>query len=1074
MRARPLPCHGTLPAILASALSLLLGHTIAYSGIDTQFSEDSLPPEIQLDIPSSDAAEIVLDTENDELDFNTTGNTDMWTERNNAPFAWAANPGLPAGSVWSVETFVRYNGAEDANQRVAGILFYADDDGVGGSNGGIDFTFGLNDWNNRGVEAQGLGGTQVGDSGQNFINAADAIGNPPAAFLRVDIEEGGDTDQYTLFYKLEEADEWTQLAQFNSDQDNSRVGLFFKNGGGTAEEDRSVSFTHFRLDDGTGGGGGSALDVVTQFTEDSLIEGIQLDIPDDGLAEIVLDAENDELDINTLGNTDMWTERNNAPFVWAANPNLPQGAVWSVETFVRYNGLEDADQRVAGLVFYADEDGIGGSNGGIDFSYGLNDWNNRGIEAQGLGGTQVGDSGQNFINAADDVGNPSAAFLRADIKEGGDTDEYTLFYKLEEADPWTELAMFNSDQDNSRVAMFIKTGNNTAPDDASVSFTYFSLTVLSGVDDADGDDISNDYETANGLDPNDPSDRDLDSDGDGLTNFEEFTLGLPANNADADEDGLLDGVETDTGTWTSAEDTGTDPWNADTDGDGLLDGAESNTGEFVSEEDTGSNPLLVDTDGDNARDAAEVALGTDPSDPASVPANTIGQGAWPLQLDIPNEDLATIRLDPVNNELVIETHGNTDMWTERRDAPIAWAPNPNLPVGELWAVETEVVYNGAEDGTQRVAGIVFYPDEDGVGGSNAGVDFSFGLNDWNNRGVEVQGLGGTEVGDSAMPFISAQDDVGNPSRAFLRAEIVEGGDTDEYTLFYKLEAEDEWVELAMFNSDQDNSRVGLMIKTGGNTAAEDRSVSFTYFLLDDGTLDTGPQIIDIRVDDMVSIDFTTPSPTSDHLLEMSTTLLANDWSVVQDATLTSENDLFNLTAVRPEAPAAYFRVAMLPPPPLFFEDFESGAEGWVATTNQGTSEWELGTPAVEGLMEAWSGEQVYGTDLDGLLEAGTQATLRSPVIDLTGVARPRLSFFYYVDTTEAAEGVRINIYNETGDTALYETPVDEILWGKTDTWTQFGLTIPEAARDQPIIVEWELLVDDGGEAGFYLDDVEVD
>ena len=97
-------------------------------------------------------------------------------------------------SCWGVsKTFVRYNGAEDGTQRVAGLIFYADQDGVGGSNGGIDFSFGLNDWNNRGVEVQGLGGTQVGDSGQNFINASGEVGNPSSAFLRVDIEEGGAT-----------------------------------------------------------------------------------------------------------------------------------------------------------------------------------------------------------------------------------------------------------------------------------------------------------------------------------------------------------------------------------------------------------------------------------------------------------------------------------------------------------------------------------------------------------------------------------------------------------------------------------------------------------------------------------------------------------------------------------------------------------------------------------------------------------------------------------------------------------------------------------------------------------------
>ena len=44
--------------------------------------------------------------------------------------------------------------------------------------------------------------------------------------------------------------------------------------------------------------------------------------------------------------------------------------------------------------------------------------------------------------------------------------------------------------------------------------------------------------------------------------------------SDTDGDGLLDSVETNTGTFVSATDTGTDPNNADTDGDGISDGDE--------------------------------------------------------------------------------------------------------------------------------------------------------------------------------------------------------------------------------------------------------------------------------------------------------------------------------------------------------------------------------------------------------------------------------------------------------------------------------------------------------------------
>ena len=51
---------------------------------------------------------------------------------------------------------------------------------------------------------------------------------------------------------------------------------------------------------------------------------------------------------------------------------------------------------------------------------------------------------------------------------------------------------------------------------------------------------------------------------------------------DTDGDGLLDSVESNTGTFVSVTDTGTDPNNADSDGDGLSDGVETNTGVYVS------------------------------------------------------------------------------------------------------------------------------------------------------------------------------------------------------------------------------------------------------------------------------------------------------------------------------------------------------------------------------------------------------------------------------------------------------------------------------------------------------------
>jgi hypothetical protein len=80
---------------------------------------------------------------------------------------------------------------------------------------------------------------------------------------------------------------------------------------------------------------------------------------------------------------------------------------------------------------------------------------------------------------------------------------------------------------------------------------------------------------------------------------------------DQDADGLTDSIETNTGTYVSANNTGTDPLDFDSDNDGLNDGEEVVT--------YGTNPLLADTDGDGAPDGVEVTAGTNPKQNSSLP-----------------------------------------------------------------------------------------------------------------------------------------------------------------------------------------------------------------------------------------------------------------------------------------------------------------------------------------------------------------------------------------------------------------------------------------------------------------------
>lgn len=143
--------------------------------------------------------------------------------------------------------------------------------------------------------------------------------------------------------------------------------------------------------------------------------------------------------------------------------------------------------------------------------------------------------------------------------------------------------------------------------------------------DLDASGIPDWYEMKYALEPGSVALAAADTDGDGLSNLQEFQRGTNPRLADSDGDGLTDSQEVA---------LNTNPLNADTDGDGLSDGAEVNAP-------IPTNPNLADTDGDGVSDRDEIRRGTDPTyNPASSP-NYIGvvpffQGSparWEWRLD---------------------------------------------------------------------------------------------------------------------------------------------------------------------------------------------------------------------------------------------------------------------------------------------------------------------------------------------------------------------------------------------------------------------------------------------------------
>jgi uncharacterized protein (DUF1800 family) len=169
--------------------------------------------------------------------------------------------------------------------------------------------------------------------------------------------------------------------------------------------------------------------------------------------------------------------------------------------------------------------------------------------------------------------------------------------------PQTNFVEIQPGLTNSQRGNFVRYTNQTA------SVATLTVTNLDGwsigihavqiVDldlDADSSGIPDWYEMKYALEPGSAALAAADSDGDGLSNLQEYQRGTDPHKADTDGDGLSDSQEIA---------LGTNPLNADTDGDGLSDWAEL-YGAIPS------NPNLADSDGDGVSDRDELLRGTDP------------------------------------------------------------------------------------------------------------------------------------------------------------------------------------------------------------------------------------------------------------------------------------------------------------------------------------------------------------------------------------------------------------------------------------------------------------------------------
>ncbi|QSP93454.1 fibronectin type III domain-containing protein [Marinobacter salinisoli] len=132
------------------------------------------------------------------------------------------------------------------------------------------------------------------------------------------------------------------------------------------------------------------------------------------------------------------------------------------------------------------------------------------------------------------------------FKEGGGNDHFSVAWEgpgvaqqVIGADylySWAQSGFGNGETTQEAYSLGYRVGYTDGSENLAFNQLYPPL-------DGDGDGLYDNWEVANGLDPNNPNDSNNDPDGDLISAADEFLIGTRENNPDTDNDGITDGYE---------------------------------------------------------------------------------------------------------------------------------------------------------------------------------------------------------------------------------------------------------------------------------------------------------------------------------------------------------------------------------------------------------------------------------------------------------------------------------------------------------------------------------------------------
>ena len=588
--------------------------------------------------------------------------------------------------------------------------------------------------------------------------------------------------------------------------------------------------------------------------------------------------------------------------------------------------------------------------------------------------------------------------------------------------------------------------------------------------DGDGDGLPDSWETANNLDPDDngedPNNNGLagdpdqgadgDPDNDGLTNLEELDLRTDPQEGDTDMDGLLDGVESNTGTWNGADDTGTDPKNADSDDDGLSDGVENPDlahNPLDPSQQPGTNPNLADTDGDGKDDSAELAEGTDPTNENDILVPTgvlVGDGG----------------------ERPFTSGGSPDGWSGVSVLEAAIIDSSTLPgAGDLVEIleVSMLAGSGRHGGTHHLIPLLIDSSDQIAWIGPELTPTQLGHNVFSITGADPIDVSTETYRLGVWQWNDNVDDSAGGTIAFAGGG---GGGMFQQNLAGTLGA--------------DAISIGHQVTRGHASGAGGRDYHIDVLvgtsepeviILTDVSSDPGAGTISLSWESKAGKLYNLRSEADPAQIAG---VVSHDWPIFGgNADIAATPPENTLTIPMPDDLTRLFVVEGFPAPPvtLLTDDLESGAEGWTTVVNDaiGSTRWELGSPSgsTGPLTGADDSATAWCTNL-GDYGPNSDISLRSPAFDLSGVASAELTFKAFRDADGFGDSAVVRFLRSADLLQLgAETALDMTVFDVD--YTTLEVPVPTEALGENVIIEWNFVSDGSADnfSGLSSDDIEV-